>query len=108
MLAEPAADGEGVAFHRGVAPLSAGQHEGLVRRRDPVQYVVCGPVRLEAGARHPELEDRKSTRLNSSHVAISYAVFCLKKKKERENEEMRGHNLNICRCEVIRRETAIE
>src|SRR5690625_6905799 len=29
--------------------------------------------------------DRKSTRLNSSHVAISYAVFCLKKKKHREN-----------------------
>src|SRR5690625_4935310 len=28
------------------------------------------------------LEDRKSTRLNSSHVAISYAVFCLKKKKQ--------------------------
>src|SRR5437868_12899914 len=31
-----------------------------------------------AGARHG---DRKSTRLNSSHVSISYAVFCLKKKK---------------------------
>src|SRR5439155_16090240 len=29
------------------------------------------------------LEDRKSTRLNSSHVAISYAVFCLKKKKKK-------------------------
>src|SRR5690625_480794 len=29
------------------------------------------------------LKDRKSTRLNSSHVAISYAVFCLKKKKEK-------------------------
>src|SRR5690606_39433270 len=28
------------------------------------------------------LEDRKSTRLNSSHVKISYAVFCLKKKKQ--------------------------
>src|SRR5699024_11864463 len=28
-------------------------------------------------------EDRKSTRLNSSHVSISYAVFCLKKKKKR-------------------------
>src|SRR5690625_504026 len=28
------------------------------------------------------LDDRKSTRLNSSHVAISYAVFCLKKKKK--------------------------
>src|SRR6266702_5954297 len=29
--------------------------------------------------------DRKSTRLNSSHVAISYAVFCLKKKKNTKN-----------------------
>src|SRR5690625_5309936 len=29
------------------------------------------------------LQDRKSTRLNSSHVAISYAVFCLKKKRRR-------------------------
>src|SRR5207253_9661448 len=29
-------------------------------------------------------EDRKSTRLNSSHVAISYAVFCLKKKKKKK------------------------
>src|SRR5437868_7941539 len=32
--------------------------------------------------RDPRLEDRKSTRLNSSHVSISYAVFCLKKKNE--------------------------
>src|SRR5690349_22389502 len=31
-----------------------------------------------------ELEDRKSTRLNSSHVEISYAVFCLKKKTKKE------------------------
>src|SRR5437660_8902557 len=30
--------------------------------------------------------DRKSTRLNSSHVAISYAVFCLKKKKRKTSE----------------------
>src|SRR5690625_6880393 len=35
---------------------------------------------LEAGL--VQAQDRKSTRLNSSHVAISYAVFCLKKKKE--------------------------
>src|SRR3712207_7141045 len=33
------------------------------------------------GKLHPVLEDRKSTRLNSSHANISYAVFCLKKKK---------------------------
>src|SRR5690625_6722705 len=44
------------------------------------------PVRLEIGPRDIENEqvDRKSTRLNSSHVAISYAVFCLKKKKINE------------------------
>src|SRR5436305_11622384 len=36
-------------------------------------------------ARSDETEDRKSTRLNSSHVRISYAVFCLKKKKKFEN-----------------------
>src|SRR5437870_6259247 len=36
---------------------------------------------LRAGANDYFSEDRKSTRLNSSHVAISYAVFCLKKKK---------------------------
>src|SRR5439155_12485226 len=34
------------------------------------------------------IEDRKSTRLNSSHVAISYAVFCLKKKKEELEDAM--------------------
>src|SRR5690349_23970487 len=32
--------------------------------------------------------DRKSTRLNSSHVEISYAVFCLKKKKKMPNEHL--------------------
>src|SRR3989440_7096455 len=36
--------------------------------------------RIVAGG--AELEDRKSTRLNSSHDQISYAVFCLKKKKK--------------------------
>src|SRR5438045_4875019 len=33
----------------------------------------------------PGFEDRKSTRLNSSHLGISYAVFCLKKKKNNNN-----------------------
>src|SRR5690625_5321761 len=36
------------------------------------------------------IQDRKSTRLNSSHVAISYAVFCLKKKKKKKK-----NNINI-------------
>src|SRR5438874_9901102 len=38
-----------------------------------------------AGDKPKQMEDRKSTRLNSSHVEISYAVFCLKKKKKRAN-----------------------
>src|SRR5256885_16606424 len=33
------------------------------------------------GLRYSQWQDRKSTRLNSSHLVISYAVFCLKKKK---------------------------
>src|SRR5437667_3080910 len=37
--------------------------------------------------RHDQREDRKSTRLNSSHITISYAVFCLKKKKKRKNSQ---------------------
>src|SRR3989442_5960048 len=36
--------------------------------------------------RHRVVQDRKSTRLNSSHVRISYAVFCLKKKKKTEKK----------------------
>src|SRR5699024_12659811 len=39
---------------------------------------------LEPGAHVKYVEDRKSTRLNSSHVSISYAVFCLKKKRKKD------------------------
>src|SRR5689334_24482713 len=38
------------------------------------------PTNLEPRQRQPHSRDRKSTRLNSSHSSISYAVFCLKKK----------------------------
>src|SRR5438045_5509029 len=37
------------------------------------------------------LEDRKSTRLNSSHLGISYAVFCLKKKKVKTADNITGN-----------------
>src|SRR3712207_6867515 len=43
-------------------------------------YVHAALVAAEVG-RQDTLADRKSTRLNSSHANISYAVFCLKKKK---------------------------
>src|SRR5699024_11288557 len=42
-------------------------------------FMSCLPIIRDYNARFPLL-DRKSTRLNSSHVSISYAVFCLKKK----------------------------
>src|SRR5437667_7520127 len=38
---------------------------------------------------HEVIADRKSTRLNSSHITISYAVFCLKKKKKQNDMETR-------------------
>src|SRR5947208_11368261 len=43
-----------------------------------------GRARAETLMPRAFLRDRKSTRLNSSHQIISYAVFCLKKKKEKE------------------------
>src|SRR3712207_7697739 len=43
--------------------------------------LVCDPEGLRPGG-DAELADRKSTRLNSSHANISYAVFCLKKKNK--------------------------
>src|SRR5438309_12037440 len=52
----------------------------------PVQ-LVQGPVQhrlLPVGRGDPAAQDRKSTRLNSSHSSISYAVFCLKKKKKQD------------------------
>src|SRR5256885_11926406 len=54
---------------------------GLAGR--PVQHGGHVQDRLRAvHGRRPHLGDRKSTRLNSSHLVISYAVFCLKKKKQ--------------------------
>src|SRR5204863_3210292 len=45
----------------------------------------CPRARIPARAAPPRgRRDRKSTRLNSSHVEISYAVFCLKKKKKKK------------------------
>src|SRR5205807_9955738 len=77
-------------------PLSQGLHQRLVGESSPqfeglpAQHL--GPLRPGPGAERASLRtggttplpaagDRKSTRLNSSHLVISYAAFCLKKKK---------------------------
>src|SRR3712207_7257556 len=54
-------------------------HHVLVQDRPPHHSVAVDPHALH---QHRPLQDRKSTRLNSSHANISYAVFCLKKKKK--------------------------
>src|SRR5438045_8382677 len=44
-----------------------------------------------------ERQDRKSTRLNSSHLGISYAVFCLKKKKKKKKDykQLKDYNIRL-------------
>src|SRR5437868_8027543 len=56
----------------------------------PQSLVIDGETLYIADACNHRIDvfkDRKSTRLNSSHVSISYAVFCLKKKKKEEMDE---------------------
>src|SRR5438309_9102937 len=55
---------------------------------DPRAPENAGIVDLDKATRN---KDRKSTRLNSSHSSISYAVFCLKKKKKNTYTENTGH-----------------
>src|SRR5262245_64087008 len=55
---------------------------GIVQVGEARDEADAAPARIERDPAHEELTvDRKSTRLNSSHLGISYAVFCLKKKK---------------------------
>src|SRR5690606_41236442 len=61
-----------------------GTHHPSPTRRPGAAPVVGGDAPARAPRRRPRgRADRKSTRLNSSHVKISYAVFCVKKKTQR-------------------------
>src|SRR5436305_7691405 len=64
------------------------------------------PVLRGSPSRPREGQDRKSTRLNSSHVRISYAVFCLKKKKETKilkfSEEQNRNTFKRSRHSILR------
>src|SRR6266540_5257537 len=60
------------------------------RRAESIEDAAAEPIRVRGGGwvrvgtaswTDPTMTDRKSTRLNSSHITISYAVFCLKKTK---------------------------
>src|SRR5258707_8139596 len=73
---------------RSVLFAAARQQCRQARRRDAIGQ---GNTQLAAKAVGGGLDtDRKSTRLNSSHANISYAVFCLKKKKKRKTYRQSG------------------
>src|SRR2546426_3865025 len=57
---------------------------GTSRRAERRRSRPAGGADERGGRRRAGREDRKSTRLNSSHLVISYAVFCLKKKKKKQ------------------------
>src|SRR5437879_5603504 len=59
---------------------SALAHTTAMSAREPLVIHIFSPFKTY-------LEDRKSTRLNSSHRCISYAVFCLKKKKKKKSKK---------------------
>src|SRR5687768_18004741 len=78
----------------GVANRTPREHGGPGRppdrdradRRGPGRVVQEPSLRVHDPDAELEAEDRKSTRLNSSHGYISYAVFCLKKKKQSNHD----------------------
>src|SRR5215813_5309044 len=81
--------GAGITWFSAVASMAGVVTEGLpsaVRWNRTLQATSSMPVGTPARTcrgLHGCPSDRKSTRLNSSHVRISYAVFCLKKKKKK-------------------------
>src|SRR5690349_23700520 len=67
----------------------AGLHLG-----DVITAIDGKSIQGELDLRTTISQDRKSTRLNSSHVEISYAVFCLKKKKKKQKGRLVEYNTN--------------
>src|SRR4051794_41552495 len=70
------------SFARDVATTVCFLDGGRILEQGPPAQLLVAPEQELRGRTLLE-EDRKSTRLNSSHPSISYAVFCLKKKKNR-------------------------
>src|SRR5688500_19815606 len=57
--------------------------------------VECNRIQIDNGRTYlREMVDRKSTRLNSSHLVISYAVFCLKKKKKKQTNRYQRRQIS--------------
>src|SRR3712207_7403672 len=78
-------------FRSGRGGGDGGQDGELVAAEAGHRVAGAGALQ-QAGRRVDQQLDRKSTRLNSSHANISYAVFCLKKKKTKTTRRSRLHN----------------
>src|SRR5574343_1912790 len=63
-------------------PLAVAKLLKAVADKEQPQLLIVGKQAIDDDANQTGQIDRKSTRLNSSHITISYAVFCLKKKKK--------------------------
>src|SRR2546426_8313130 len=72
--------------------LAFGERRGLVGVADLLAGRALLLARGFVTAAHEARVDRKSTRLNSSHLVISYAVFCLKKKKHKSTQHTLNHH----------------
>src|SRR5690625_7085810 len=78
-----------LSLHDALPISTLGEHQLGVHLGMHLQHRIVPPGAVRV--------DRKSTRLNSSHVAISYAVFCLKKKKREKRKELRP---KVCRIKL--------
>src|SRR3712207_8310723 len=71
---------------------AASLSEGRAVRRDQIRPELSTSAATSANRSGWRGADRKSTRLNSSHANISYAVFCLKKKKQSSTYKKQNNN----------------
>src|SRR5256885_11289191 len=86
-------------FRSALGAARAGGHDQGLAQRVRVPGRPGAGLERDTGAGHAcriggmeqrvDTQDRKSTRLNSSHLVISYAVFCLKKKKTRQTQAVK-------------------
>src|SRR5256885_13074945 len=87
-------------FDRRFAAARQRQDRGHDSRREPAHPGQELAARRGAGVQGGAIKDRKSTRLNSSHLVISYAVFCLKKKTYNNRLLTSAHS---CTCSPVTR-----
>src|SRR5256885_8685310 len=82
----PAGSGKTTTIYACVHELARAGGRHIITIEDPVEQIIPGIMQTEINEARglnyatATRQDRKSTRLNSSHLVISYAVFCLKKK----------------------------